>query len=93
MRPPTGKNDYQSRTQLINQYCWDEIQGFYYNVDKRDNDFTYTEPNDLKRDEIIGFLPLWAGIANQEQAKSLVEKLTDPNSFWREIWYSVSISC
>lgn len=78
------KNDYLSRTQLINQYCWDEKQGFYYNVDKRDNDFTYSKPNDLKRDEIIGFLPLWAGIANQEQAKSLVEKLTDPNAFWRE---------
>jgi glycogen debranching enzyme len=63
---------------------WDEATGFYYNADKADNDFTFNNPDDLKREEIIGFLPLWAGVANKEQAKRLVEKLTDPDKFWRK---------
>ncbi|MBA3972327.1 MAG: hypothetical protein H0X46_09330, partial [Bacteroidetes bacterium] len=37
----------------------------------------------MKRDEIIGFLPLWAGIADSSQAKRLLKKLTDPEQFWR----------
>jgi len=78
------RQDHQQRTKLINQYCWDPENGFYYNVDKEDNDFTFKEANDLKRDEIIGFLPLWAGIANQAQAQRLVDHLTDTAKFWRK---------
>ncbi len=78
------KEDYSRRTELINKVCWDEIDGFYFNADKRDNDFSYKKNNDLKREEIIGFLPLWAGIASEEQASELVDKLTDTAKFWRE---------
>ncbi|MCB2211100.1 hypothetical protein KQI52_03190 [bacterium] len=47
--------------------------------------FSFNEPGDLKRKEIIGFLPLWAGIATEEQAERLVrEHLTNPDEFWRE---------
>ncbi|MFZ0390988.1 MAG: trehalase family glycosidase, partial [Calditrichia bacterium] len=75
--------DADNRSKLINQFMWDEQTGFYYNVDKKDNDFTYEKPDDLKRQEIIGFLPLWAGIAGEQQARRLVENLTDSTKFWR----------
>jgi len=78
------KTDYQKRTGLINKYCWDEETGFYYNVDMKTHSFTFKNKNDLKRMEIIGFLPLWAGVATNEQAKSLVANLTDPSKFWRQ---------
>ena len=67
----------------INANLWDEETGFYYHVDKRDNDFTFTRKNDLKRQEIVGLLPLWAGIPSAEQADRLVKILTDSSKFWR----------
>lgn len=75
--------DHEKRAELINRHMWDEETGFYYNVDKKTNTFTFKEKNDLKRQEIIGFLPLWAGIASEEQATQLVKALTDPERFWR----------
>jgi hypothetical protein len=77
------KKDHVQRAKLINEVFWDEENGFYYNVNKSDNSFTFKSPNDLKRDEIIGFLPLWAGVADQAKAERLLEKLKDPNQFWR----------
>ena len=64
-------------------HFWDEETGFYYHVDKKDHSFTFKTKNDLKREEIIGFLPLWAGIADSAKAARLVKKLTDPAKFWR----------
>lgn len=78
------RKDHEQRTTLINQVFWDEENGFYYNVNKTDNSFTFKTENDLKRDEIIGFLPLWAGVADGAKAKRLVQKLTDPAQFWRK---------
>lgn len=78
------KKDHEQRTSLINQVFWDEENGFYYNVNKTDNSFTFKSENDLKRDEIIGFLPLWAGVADEEKAKRLIQKLTDSKQFWRK---------
>ena len=78
------KKNALTRQKLINEIMWDEKTGFYYNVDKTDNDFTFKNKNDLKREEIIGFLPLWAGIVSKERAEKLVVKLTDPNKFWRK---------
>ena len=78
------KNDHEERTKLINQVFWDEENGFYYNVDKTDHDFSFKTENDLKRDEIIGFLPIWAGVASPQQAAKLVEKLTNEKKFWRK---------
>lgn len=72
-----------TRARMTNETMWDEATGFYYNVDKKTHAFTHTKENDLKRQEIIGFLPLWAGLATKEQAARLVAKLTDPNKFWR----------
>ncbi|MBI4535555.1 MAG: hypothetical protein HY708_04700 [Ignavibacteriae bacterium] len=78
------QRDATTRAKQINETMWDEATGFYYNVDKKNHTFTFKKPNDLKREEIIGFLPLWAGIANEQQAKALVQKLTDPKKFWRK---------
>lgn len=78
------KRRAETRTEKVNEILWEDERGFYFHVDKRDNDFTYAKENDLKREEIIGFLPLWAGIASPEQAGRLVEKLTAPDKFWRK---------
>jgi glycogen debranching enzyme len=77
------KHMADARSKKINELMWDSTTGFYYNIDKKTHTFTFRKPNDLKREEIIGFLPLWAGIAGLEQAKALVAKLTDPKKFWR----------
>ncbi len=72
-----------SRTEAVNDTFWDDETGFYYHVDRSDHDFTFDEPDDLKRQEIIGFLPLWAGIATGERAERLIGHLTDSSTFQR----------
>jgi hypothetical protein len=74
----------QDLLKLINETFWDKESGFYYHVDHNDHDFSFNSENDLKRQEIIGFLPLWAGIASKEQARRLMEHLTNENKFWRK---------
>ena len=75
--------DAVHRSKLINDAMWDQSTGFYYNVNKNNQSFRFQSPNDLKIKEIIGFLPLWAGIADTEKAKILVEKMRDTTEFWR----------
>ena len=77
------KSIAESRSTLINHYLWDKKTGFYYNIDKNDQDFSFNNNNDLKIKEIIGFLPLWAGIATKKQAHELMKVMTDPHEFWR----------
>lgn len=73
-----------SRAERIRQVFWDEEDGFFYHVDRTDNDLTFEKPNDLKRREIVGFLPMWAGVTTREQAERLIkDHLTDPDQFWR----------
>ncbi len=66
----------------INRTMWDSDSGFYYHV-ARDSHLMELEGKSLKRKEIIGFLPLWAGVASKEQADRLVSHLKDPGSFYR----------
>ena len=75
--------DAGRRASLINDFMWDPVSGFYYNIDRADHDFSFEKDNDLKIKEIIGFLPLWAGIASEEQAAQLVGHLLNENEFWR----------
>ena len=75
--------DATRRTALINKTLWDSATRFYYNVNKIDLTFNYKSPADLKIKEIIGFLPLWAGVADKEKAGWLVEKMKDTVEFWR----------
>ena len=76
-------NEAEERAERVRQTFWDEDTGFFYNVDRDDHDFSFEQPADLKRQEITGFLPLWAGIATEEQAAALVGHLTDESKFWR----------
>ncbi len=73
-----------ARAALIDEAMWDEETGFYYHVHHDDNDFEVAEPGDLKRMEIAGFMPLWAGIAQGDRADSLLQHLADEDRFWRE---------
>ena len=77
------KSIAERRSRLINHHLWDKKTGFYYNIDKNDQDFSFNNNNDLKIKEIIGFLPLWAGIATKKQAHHLMKVMTDPHEFWR----------
>ncbi len=76
--------DAEKRTDLINKYMWDPVTGFYYNINKKDNSFTFKTKDDLKRKEIIAFLALWSGVADKKQADLLVSHLTNPAEFWRK---------
>ncbi len=77
------REDAERRAAKINTTLWDPDTRFYYNVQKDNHSFTYKMPSDLKIKEIIGFLPLWAGVADKEKADYLVKKMTDPAEFWR----------
>lgn len=59
----------------INQWCWDEQDGFYYDVDAKGEKF--------RKKTSSGFWPLVAGVASKEQAARLVRHLKDPKEFWR----------
>ncbi len=73
-----------TRAALINHHMWDDETGFYYHVARDTDSFDYATPGDLKRMEIAGFMPMWAGIVPGERLEILLEKLTDPDRFWRE---------
>lgn len=70
-------------SKLVNERMWDDSSKFYYSIDKQNHSFKYMT-RDLRRMEIIGFLPLWSGTATKERAAQLVKHLTDPNKFWRK---------
>jgi hypothetical protein len=94
------RRQFQELSKLINERMWDEESKFYYSVNKQDHSFFFMT-RDLKRQEIIGFLPLWANVASPERAYSLVETLTDTAKFWRKYgvptlsaqdeWYSPDV--
>jgi len=72
------------RCALINNYLWDDSTNFYYNVNKNNQSFTFKTNNDLKIKEIIGFLPLWAGIPDMERADKLMKSMLNKDEFWRK---------
>ena len=77
------EKDVQARCTKINALMWDSASVFYFNIDRKTHSFTSKTPGDLKREEITGFLPLWAGVARKDQAERLVAKLKDTSKFWR----------
>ena len=84
----------------LNERMWDDSTGFYYSVNRDDHGW-YFMTRDLRRQEIIGFLSLWAEAAPEERAEQLVMKLTDTTKFWRRYgiptlaaddpWYSPNV--
>ncbi|MBN3034364.1 MAG: hypothetical protein JW861_02170 [Bacteroidales bacterium] len=89
-----------SMSMRINEYMWDPASGFYYHVDMKNHSFRFME-RDLRRQEIIGFLPLWAQATDSARAGRLIKALTDTTKFWREFgiptlaaddpWYSPDV--
>lgn len=77
------KNLADSTSKLVNDRMWDETSGFYYSVNKKDHSFQFMT-RDLKRQEIIGFLALWAEVAPKDRAARLIGTLTDTTKFWRK---------
>lgn len=67
----------------INDIMWDEESQFFYSVNRVDHSFFFMD-RDLRRQEIIGFLPLWAEAVSEERAAQLVKTLTDTTKFWRK---------
>lgn len=72
----------ENMKQLVNEKMWDSETGFYYHVNRTDGSWFFMD-RDLRRQEIIGFLPMWANTCSKEQAARLVETLTDTTKFWR----------
>jgi alpha,alpha-trehalase len=58
------------RRDLINRYLWDESSGFYWDYDLRTGERLRGTPRSL-----ASFVPLWAGVADQDQASRVVEHL------------------
>ncbi|MEW6196368.1 MAG: trehalase family glycosidase [Bacteroidota bacterium] len=75
------KTDQISR--LVNERMWDEEKQFYFSINKEDHTFKFLT-RDLRREEIIGFLALWAEVAPKERAEKLLKKLLDTRKFWRK---------
>jgi len=73
----------EKTSRLVNERMWDDSTGFYYSVNKKDHTFKFMT-RDLKRQEIIGFLALWAEAAPKDRAARLVQTLTDTTKFWRK---------
>jgi hypothetical protein len=73
----------ENTVKLVNERMWDDSTGFYYSVNKKDHSFKFMT-RDLRRQEIIGFLALWAEAAPKERAEKLVNILTDTTRFWRK---------
>ncbi|MFA7288680.1 MAG: trehalase family glycosidase [Melioribacteraceae bacterium] len=84
--PEEAKN-YQEKadtiSQLVNERMWDNEKIFFFSINKEDQSFKFMS-RDLRREEIIGFLPLWAEAVDKERAALLIDKLTDTTKFWRK---------
>lgn len=76
------ENKAAETDRLINETFWDDETGFFYHVDKTNHSFMFMD-RDLKRQEIIGFLPMWSQSINDEKAEVLASKLLNPEKFWR----------
>ena len=89
---------YESeREKLVNsirEHCYDERDGFFYNVDINLREVKFSEGEFYHRgmprhwecliqriDVWSGFMALWAGIATEEQAARVVERYRDRKSF------------
>jgi hypothetical protein len=66
---------YTDTKNAINQYCWNEEDGFYY-------DLGYGKQ--IKRKHIGMFWVLIAGIVPPDKLKKVLDHLTSPDEFWRK---------
>lgn len=59
---------------LVNERLWDDKDRFYY-------DRTFETGEFVRTRTVTGLFPLWAGIANRDQALALRNTVLDPNGF------------
>jgi glycogen debranching enzyme len=60
---------------FVRETFWDDQDRFFYD---RAADGSW-----IRVRTVAGFMPMFAGIATEEQAAALVERLVDDNEFWR----------
>jgi putative isomerase len=88
------KSEREKLANAIREHCYDERDGFFYNVDinLREVDFSdgefYHKGMPRHWDCLIqridvwsGFMALWAGVATDEQAKRVIKRYRDKKSF------------
>lgn len=88
------KKERESLTAAIREHCYDERDGFFYNVDLNLRRVDFTEETFYHKgmprhwdcliqriDVWSGFLALWAGVATREQAERVVLRYRDDNTF------------
>lgn len=59
----------------INRWCWNQQDGFYYDV--------LADGTQFRKKTAGGFWPMVAGIASPEQVRRMVGHLRDDREFWR----------
>ena len=68
----------EKKKTAIQKYCWNEADGFYYDLDNRTG-------KQIKVKSAAGFAPMWAQIPTPQQAKRLLtEHLMNRAEFWRD---------
>ena len=70
-------------TGMVNEKMRSPSDGFYYHINRVDDSWFFMD-RDLRRQEIIGFLPMCADACDEDQAAVLVKTLTDTTKFWRK---------
>ena len=71
------EKEFAQISEAINRKLWDAAEGFYY-------DYSVSDQCLSKVETVASFLPLYAGVCNEDQAKSLVRWLEDPDTFGKE---------
>jgi putative isomerase len=79
---------------LLRKFCWDPRDKFFYTADVQCRDrrlerITFAKPGMetpwksllLRIQSFSGFLPMWSGVASQEEADHLCRHLQNPQSF------------
>jgi alpha,alpha-trehalase len=62
------RKEAEDRAKLINEYCWDPKEGFYFEYD-------YVRKTRLPYYSLNAYWPLWTNIATPSQAKGVVDHL------------------
>lgn len=88
------KSEREKLTNSIREHCYDERDGFFYNVDINLREVDFSDGGFYHRgmprhwdcliqriDVWSGFMALWAGVATDEQAKRIAKRYRDKKSF------------
>ena len=65
---------YEEKKDIINKLYWNEEDGFYYDIDRRDH-------SQYKVMTAATFWALTAEVADEAQAKAIAERVCDPDTF------------